>query len=190
MLNIAVLVSGGGSNLQAIIDRINDGKLPCKINCVIADRNCYGLERASNYGIKTYLLDRKELKKNLSKEIDNILEGEVDLIVLAGFLSILDSEFTKKWSKKIINIHPSLLPKYGGPGMYGIKIHQAVIAAGEKESGCTVHYVDAGVDTGEIIYQEKVSVLENDTAETLQKKVLEIEHRLLPQAVMDIAGGN
>lgn len=190
MLNIAVFVSGGGSNFQSIIDRINDGNLPCKIQCVIADRECYGLERARDNGIETYLLDRKQLKKNLSKEIDAILDGKVELIVLAGFLSILDSDFTKKWSKKIINIHPSLLPKFGGPGMYGIKIHQAVVAAGEKESGCTVHYVDAGVDTGEIIYQEKVSVLETDTPETLQKKVLEIEHRLLPQAIMDIAEGN
>ncbi len=189
MLNIAVLVSGGGSNFQSIIDNIKTGELNCKIQCVIADRECYGLERANKNDIKTYLLDRKTLKKNLSSEIDTLLSGKVDLIVLAGFLSILDSEFTKKWSKKIINIHPSLLPKFGGPGMYGIKIHKAVIESGEKESGCTVHYVDAGVDTGEIIYQEKVAVLSDDTPETLQKRVLEIEHRLLPQAIKDIAEG-
>jgi phosphoribosylglycinamide formyltransferase-1 len=190
MLNIAVFVSGGGSNFQSIIDRIKDGDLSCKIQCLIADRECYGLERAKNNDIKTYLLDRKVLKKDLSTEIDKVIDGKVDLIVLAGFLSILNSEFTKKWSKKIINIHPSLLPKFGGPGMYGIKIHQAVIEAGEKESGCTVHYVDAGVDTGEVIYQEKVTVLADDTPESLQKRVLEIEHRLLPQAIMDIAEGN
>ena len=110
----------------------------------------------------------------------------MDLIVLAGFLSIIDEEFVEKWKGKIINIHPSLLPKFGGPGMYGIKVHEAVLAAGEKESGCTVHYVDNGVDSGEIIFQVKVPVMEGDTAEILQKRILVEEHKLLPKSISKI----
>ena len=108
------------------------------------------------------------------------------MIVLAGFLSIIDEEFVEKWKGKIINIHPSLLPKFGGPGMYGIKVHEAVLAAGEKESGCTVHYVDSGVDSGEVIFQVKVPVLEGDTAEVLQKRILVEEHKLLPKSISKI----
>jgi phosphoribosylglycinamide formyltransferase-1 len=183
MFKIAVLVSGGGSNLQSIIDGIENGMLNCEIEYVISDRPCYGTERAEKHGIKTITLDRKELKENLSKKIDELLDGKVDLIVLAGFLSILNSQFTEKWAKKIINIHPSLLPKYGGAGMYGIKIHRAVVANSEKKSGCTVHFVDSGIDSGEIIFQNEVDVLPDDTPETLQKRVLEQEHVLLPKAI-------
>lgn len=123
----------------------------------------------------------------MCKEIDRVVsEKGVDLIVLAGFLSIIDEEFVEKWKGKIINIHPSLLPKFGGPGMYGIKVHEAVLAAGEKESGCTVHYVDSGVDSGEVIFQVKVPVLEGDTAEVLQKRILVEEHKLLPKSISKI----
>ena len=134
---IAVLVSGGGSNLQSIIDNIEQGNLNCEISYVIADRKCYGLERAEKHGIKNILLDRKVLKEKLSDEISNVLENDdekTDYIVLAGYLSILSPEFIKKWSRKIINIHPSLLPKFGGKGMYGMNVHRAVIEAKEKES--------------------------------------------------------
>ena len=183
---IAVLVSGGGSNLQSIIDNIEKGNLNCEISYVIADRECYGLERAEKHGIKNILLDRKVLKEKLSDEISNVLENDdekTDYIVLAGYLSILSPEFIKKWSRKIINIHPSLLPKFGGKGMYGMNVHRAVIEAKETESGCTIHFVDTGVDTGEIILQIKVPVLSDDTPEVLQKRVLEKEHVLLIEGI-------
>jgi len=185
MLKIAVLVSGGGSNLQSIIDEAKN--IDCSIEMVISDRPCFGLERAENYGIKTLMIDRKVYKKELSSKVDKALEGKVDLIVLAGFLSILNENITNRWKGKIINIHPSLLPKFGGPGMYGMNIHRAVVEAGETESGCTVHYVDAGVDTGEVIFQEKVEVKPADTPEDVQKKVLALEHKLLPLAIKTIA---
>lgn len=187
MFKIGVLVSGGGSNLQSIIDKSKSGELQCKVEVVIGDRKCYGVERAKEAGIDGYTLDRKVLKKELCREIDKIVsEKEVDLIVLAGFLSIIDEEFVNKWKGRIINIHPSLLPKFGGPGMYGIRVHEAVLKAGEQESGCTVHYVDTGVDSGEIIAQKRVKVLEGDTPEILQKRVLVEEHKLLPESIAKI----
>ena len=186
MPKIAVLISGGGSNLQSVIDNIKNKKLDCTIEYVISDRECRGMERAENEGIKTVFLDRKKYKNSLSEKIGEILDGNVDYIVLAGFLSILTPEFVKKWDRKIINIHPSLLPKYGGAGMYGIKIHEAVIKNKAKESGCTVHYVDTGIDTGEIIIQEKVTVSPDDTPETLQQKVLEKEHIILTEAIKKV----
>ena len=186
MPKIAVLISGGGSNLQSVIDNIKNKKLDCTIEYVISDRECRGMERAENEGFKTVFLDRKKYKNSLSEKIGEILDGNVDYIVLAGFLSILTPEFVKKWDRKIINIHPSLLPKYGGAGMYGIKIHEAVIKNKEKESGCTVHYVDTGIDTGEIIIQEKVTVSPDDTPETLQQKVLEKEHIILTEAIKKV----
>ena len=188
---IAVLVSGGGSNLQSIIDNIEQGNLNCEISYVIADRECYGLKRAEKHDIKNVLLDRKVLKEKLSDEISNVLENDdekTDYIVLAGYLSILSPEFIKKWSRKIINIHPSLLPKFGGKGMYGMNVHKAVIEAKETESGCTIHFVDTGVDTGEIILQIKVPVLTDDTPEVLQKRVLEKEHVLLIEGIKKLLG--
>lgn len=184
--NIAVLVSGSGSNLQSIIDNIEQGNLNCKITYVIADRPCYGLERAENHKIKNIMLDRKLFKEKLSDEISSILENneeKTDYIVLAGYLSILSNSFIEKWTEKIINIHPSLLPKFGGKGMYGMNVHRAAIEAKEKESGATIHFVDSGIDTGKIITQVKVPVLENDSPEDLQKRVLEQEHKLLIKGI-------
>lgn len=187
MFKIGVLVSGGGSNLQSIIDKSQSGELQCKVEVVIGDRECYGVERAKEAGIDGYTLNRKVLKKELCREIDKIVsERGIDLIVLAGFLSIIDEEFVNKWKGRIINIHPSLLPKFGGPGMYGIRVHEAVLKSGEQESGCTVHYVDTGVDSGEIIAQKRVKVLEGDTPEILQKRVLVEEHKLLPESIAKI----
>ena len=183
---IAVFISGSGSNLQSIIDNIENGNLNCEISYVIADRECFGLERAEKHGIKSIMLDKKLFGKNLSDEINAILENDTertDYIVLAGYLSILSENFINKWNRKIINIHPSLLPKYGGKGMYGINVHRAVIEAKETESGCTIHFVDTGVDTGEIILQIKVPVLSDDTPEVLQKRVLEKEHVLLIEGI-------
>ncbi len=184
--NIAVLVSGSGSNLQSIIDNIEQGNLNCKITYVIADRPCYGLERAKNHQIKNIMLDRKLFKEKLSDEISSILENneeKTDYIVLAGYLSILSNSFIEKWTEKIINIHPSLLPKFGGKGMYGMNVHRAVIEAKEKESGATIHFVDSGIDTGKIITQVKVPVLRNDSPEDLQKRILEQEHKLLIKGI-------
>ena len=188
---IAVFVSGSGSNLQSIIDNIENGNLNCEISYVIADRECFGLERAEKHGIKSIMLDKKLFGKNLSDEINAILENDTettDYIVLAGYLSILSENFINKWNRKIINIHPSLLPKYGGKGMYGIKVHEAVIANKEKESGCTIHFVDNGIDTGEIITNVKVPVYENDAPEILQKRVLEKEHILLIEGIKKLLG--
>jgi len=186
MFKIAVLISGGGSNLQSIIDTVSTSKVEYEISCVIADRECYGIERAEQNNIVAKIFDRKILKKDISKKIDEYLGAKVDLVVLAGFLSILDEDFINNRKGRIINIHPSLLPKFGGPGMFGMKIHRAVIKAKESESGCTVHYVDAGIDTGEIIEQIKVKVDSEDTAEILQKKVLVEEHKLLPRAIEQV----
>ena len=185
---IAVLVSGSGSNLQSIIDNVENGNLNCEITYVIADRECYGLQRAEKHDIETLLLDRKIIDNKLANEIiDSTLERcKTDYIVLAGYLSILTEKFIKKWDKRVINIHPSLLPKFGGKGMYGIKVHEAVIKAGEKESGCTVHFVTNEIDAGEIITNVKVPVLEDDTPETLQKRVLEQEHKLLIKGIKKI----
>ncbi|MFZ1419179.1 MAG: phosphoribosylglycinamide formyltransferase [Leptotrichiaceae bacterium] len=183
MFKIAVLVSGGGTNLQEIIDNIENKRLNCKIEYIIADRDCYSLERGRKYNIKSILLDKKEYGNKLSNEINKVLENKVDLIVLAGYLSIIDKDFISNWNNKIINIHPSLLPKYGGKGMYGMNVHEAVIANKEKESGCTVHFVDVDIDTGKILLQRKVDVSNNETPESLQKKVLKEEHQLLIEAI-------
>ena len=190
-IRIAVFISGSGSNLQSIIDNIENGNLNCEISYVIADRECFGLERAEKHGIKSIMLDKKLFGNKLSDEISAILENDIektDYVVLAGYLSILSENFINKWNRKIINIHPSLLPKYGGKGMYGIKVHEAVIANKEKESGCTIHFVDNGIDTGEIIRNVKVPVYENDTPEILQKKVLEKEHILLIEGIKKLLG--
>ena len=184
MLRIAVLISGGGSNLKSLID--NQDNNFYSIDVVIADRECGGLNIAENAGIKAVLLDRKLYKNELFSKIDELL-NIIDLVVLAGFLSIVDSAFISKWSGKIINIHPSLLPKYGGKGMYGIHVHEAVIKNKEKESGCTVHYVTDTIDGGDIIMQARVEVKEDDTAETLQKRVLIEEHKILPQTVIKLS---
>lgn len=181
MPNLAIFVSGGGSNLQTLLN--SNAKDSIKI--VIADRPAFGLERAEKAGIETELISRKELGKNkLSAEIDKVMaKYSIDLIILAGYLSIFTEDFSAKWRGKMINIHPSLLPKYGGMGMYGIRVHRAVLEAGDRESGCTVHYLGEGVDNGEIIMQSTVPVRENDTPESLQKRVLAEEHQLLPKAV-------
>lgn len=185
MFNIAVLISGGGSNLKSLID---NQKEYYKINVVIADRDCGGLNIAREANIDAVLIDRKEYREKLSKKIDEELKKyNIDLIVLAGYLSIVDSNFISKWKNKIINIHPSLLPKFGGKGMYGMKVHEAVIKNKEKESGCTVHYVTDTIDGGDIIMQNKVNVLEDDTPEILQKRVLVEEHKILPATVIKLA---
>lgn len=184
MKNIAVLVSGGGTNLQRIMDSITGGEIPdAKVKIVIADRPCYGLERAKNAGIETLLLPRG---KNFSKELTQKLPTDIHLLVLAGFLSILSADFIEGFAGKIINIHPSLLPKYGGKGMWGMHVHQAVVAAKETQSGATVHYVTAGIDEGEIILQGKVSLLPTDTPEEVAQKVHAVEYDIFPKAITQV----
>lgn len=186
MFKIAVLISGGGSNLQSVIDSIENGFLNCKIEAVVSDNiKAGGIERARLKGIKTIVFDKRELKGSLS---DKILEaiGEVDLIVLAGFLSILKGEIIKRYKDRIINIHPSLIPSFCGNGMYGIKVHEKAIGSGVKFTGCTVHFVDDGTDTGPIILQRVVPVMSFDTPKTLQSRVLEEEHKILPLAIKHI----
>lgn len=184
MLKIAVLISGGGSNLQSVIDEIDNGNLNCKIEMVISSKaDVFGLDRAKAKGISTYTITKKEFGNETSKEILKLVRGKVDLIVLAGYLSILDGEILKEFKDKIINIHPSLIPAFSGPGMYGIRVHEAVIKKGVKYSGCTVHFVNEEVDGGEILLQQSVPVYFEDTPEILQKRILVEEHKLLPMAI-------
>lgn len=190
MFKIAVLVSGGGSNLQSIIDGIDTGYLNCSIEAVIADREgTFGVERAAKKGIKTYVVDRKAVGGALSSNIMEILGDNIDLVVLAGFLSILSREFIEKYKNSIINIHPSLVPSFCGMGMHGIRVHQIAVEYGVKVSGCTVHFVDEGADTGPVILQRTVPVFSEDTAELLQHRVLVQEHIALPMAVKYISEG-
>lgn len=185
-MKIAVFVSGGGTNLQNIIDAIKDGRLKnTEIAMVIADRDCYGIVRSLDDNIPTYLLTDR---KTFFQDATHNLKGEnVDLIVLAGFLSIVPSDFVDQWEKKIINIHPALLPKYGGKGMYGEKVHKAVLAAGEEKSGATVHFVNAGVDEGEIILQKEFKIEDGDEVEDLQRKVAEVEKEIMIAAINKIS---
>lgn len=183
MLKIAVLISGGGSNLQSLIDNIKAGELDAKIEMVISSKSgVYGLERAENEGISTYVAKDKS-------EVVEIIGDKVDLVVLAGYLSILDGKILENYKDKIINIHPSLIPSFCGKGMYGLNVHKAVSNSGVKQTGCTVHFVNEEVDGGAIILQETVPVYFEDTPEDIQKRVLVLEHKLLPKAVKLIAEG-
>lgn len=178
MLRLAVLISGGGTDLQSIIDEHKKGNINCEIALVISNRkSAYGLERAKQAGIPTACIkDQKELLKKLQDE-------KIDFIVLAGYLAILQEDLIKAYPNKIINIHPSLIPSFCGPGMYGLHVHEAALDKGVKVSGATVHFVSEEVDGGPIIYQEAVSIADLDTAEAIQKRVLEVEHKILPMVV-------
>ena len=187
-VRITVFVSGGGTNLQALTDSIEGGGLPsAEIALVISSRkDAFALKRAERAGIKTAVIPKSEYKDDAahgSALLEALEAADTDLIVLAGYMSILQPEVIKKYSRRIINIHPSLIPKYCGKGFYGMKVHKAVIEAGEKFSGATVHYVDEGIDTGEIILQREVPVFESDDEEELAKRVLSAEHLILPEAI-------
>ncbi|MBN1051464.1 phosphoribosylglycinamide formyltransferase [Clostridium botulinum] len=190
MFKIAVLVSGGGTDLQSIIDAVENKKIECSIEMVIGSKEgIYALERAKNHNISTYVVSKKEYKDKSSDKILHLIKGRVDLIVLAGYLAILDGEILKEFNNKIINIHPSLIPAFCGSGMYGLKVHEAVIKSGVKFSGCTVHYVNSEVDGGAILLQDIVPVYFEDDTESLQKRILEKEHMLLPKAIKLISEG-
>lgn len=174
MKELIVFISGGGSNLQALIDACEQGVIPAKITKVISNRqDAYGLVRAQKHHIETELITNMEA----------LCELEADGIVLAGFLRILPKAFVEKFENKIINIHPSLIPSFCGKGFYGIKVHQAVLDYGVKFTGCTTHFVSEGADEGPIIMQKCVAVSDDDTAETLSKKVLVKEHECIVETV-------
>ncbi|HNU81068.1 MAG TPA: phosphoribosylglycinamide formyltransferase [Bacillota bacterium] len=180
-VRIAVLVSGGGTNLQTLIDAAEKGDINGEIAAVISDNeNAYALERARKHGIKAIYINRKQLAERLIIELQRL---DIELVVLAGFLSILDRELVKAYEGRIINIHPSLIPSFCGKGFYGERVHKAALEYGVKVSGATVHFVDEGTDSGPIIFQEAVPVYFEDTSETLAARVLQVEHRLLPAAV-------
>lgn len=179
---VGVLASGRGSNLQSILDKIATGSLPLEIAVVISDKaDAFALERAEKAGIPNFAVIRKECadKKEFEEKIDAILrEHGVELVVLAGFMRILGADFVSGWRHKIINIHPALLPSFPGLDAQG-----QAIRYGAKVSGCTVHFVDEGMDTGPIILQKVVQIADDDTEETLAAKILEQEHKALPEAL-------
>ncbi len=189
---IAVLISGGGTNLQAIIDFQKMGGLKSgEIALVVSDNpDAYGLTRAENAGIATrvLLVDKtmpvSERRAKFEAELQKILEGEgIELIILAGFMRILNKSFTDKWHERIINVHPSLIPSFCGEGFYGLKVHEAALAYGVKVTGATVHFVNEVPDGGKIIFQKAVDIKDGDTPEILQKRVMEeAEWKLLPAA--------
>ncbi len=188
LTNIAVFVSGGGTNLQALIDAEKTGIIKSgKIKLVVSSSpNAYALERAKNNGIDTVIVSRKENldQKAFEEKIIKALEDyEIDLIVLAGFMSILSEDFTKRYEERIINVHPSLIPSFCGKGFYGLKVHEAALAYGVKVSGATVHFVNEIPDGGKIILQKAVEIKEGDTPEILQKRIMEeAEWKILPEA--------
>lgn len=195
MLRIGVMVSGGGTNLQAIIDAVAQGKVTnTEIAAVISNnKNAYALERAKKAGIEAVCISpkdfdsREEFNEKLIEKIDSL---QLDLIVLAGCLVVLPEKLIKKYPNKIINIHPSLIPSFCGTGYYGLKVHEKALERGVKVTGATCHFVDAGTDTGPIIFQHPVEVMEDDTPETLQRRVMEqAEWVILPKAIHAIANG-
>ena len=181
-VRVAVLVSGGGTNLQALLDALHDSPI-ARVARVISSRPDTGaLARARSAGVPTTVLrDAGD-----PAELQSALAG-AQLVVLAGYLKLVPPSVVARFRGRMINIHPALLPDFGGPGMYGRRVHEAVLASGAKESGATVHFVDEEFDRGAIIAQERVPVQHGDTAETLAARVLEAEHRLLPKVVLDLA---
>ena len=193
MKRIAVFISGSGSDMQSVIDGCESGYIDGKVVCVVSSKpGAYGLERAKKHGIDSAVFALRDYDGDCEKRDAAILgyiSGyDVDLIVLAGYLGIVTSQLVSEYRGRMINIHPSLIPLPCGKGMYGLKVHADVLASGDKVSGATVHYVDEGTDTGEIIVQQRVRVEQGDTPETLQARVLETEHQLLPYAVRYLCG--
>ncbi|PKD43959.1 phosphoribosylglycinamide formyltransferase [Rhodohalobacter barkolensis] len=191
MKNLVVFASGSGSNFQAIIDSIKEGTLDAGIAGLITDRPGIGaIERANSESIPVYTIKYDTQSSYTEQLIHKLDEWKPDLIILAGYLKKIPVAITEKYPNQIINIHPSLLPKYGGKGFYGLNVHKAVVDASEKESGCTVHFVNEFYDQGDIIEQKKVPVSPDDTPESLARKVLKEEHKLLPKVIAEILNSN
>ncbi len=194
MYKIVVMVSGGGTNLQSIIDKIESGYIKnTEISCVISSKkDAYACIRAKNHGILTEVLEKRAFKTNddfAAALLDTINKYSPDLIVLAGYLVIVPEIVIRAYESKIINIHPSLIPAFCGPGYYGLKVHEEVLRRGCRVTGATVHFVDAGTDTGPIIKQKAVYVKNGDTPEILQKRVMEeAEWEILPETIKELAG--
>ena len=187
LVRLAILASGGGSNLQAIIDYLDalGDERAADVVFVASERpGAHALARAARRGIATAVIARPDDGPALVTLLE---DHQIDIIVLAGYLKFVPAEVTRRWAGRIINIHPSLLPKFGGAGMYGRRVHEAVIAASESESGATVHHVNEEFDRGEIIAQERVRVEPGDTPETLAARVLDAEHRLYPRTLQELA---
>ncbi len=193
MKNIAVLVSGSGTNLQSLIDQAEKGTLGGSIRLVVSNReDAYALERARRHGIEAQVLTPKRLggSRAFNLALVELLRSRgIDLVVLAGFMSILAPETVAAFRDRILNIHPSLIPSFCGKGFHGIKVHEAVLEYGAKVSGATVHLVDEGTDTGPIVAQRSVEVLPGDSPERLQARVLAVEHELLPACVRAFCQG-
>jgi formyltetrahydrofolate-dependent phosphoribosylglycinamide formyltransferase len=190
---IAVFISGGGSNLQSLIDASKVGKLAGEIKLVVSNKKkAYGLERAISAGIDTFVFKMKKYPTS-DEAVEDLMamldEYQIEYIALAGYLKLLPKPVVKKFKGKITNIHPALLPQYGGKGMYGHFVHEAVINAGEKESGVTIHIVDEIYDNGKILLQSKVPVLPDDTPDTLAARVLKVEHRVYPEVLDNLIKG-
>ena len=187
MFKIAVLVSGNGTNLQAIIDHyLNNPDI--KISLVISNKkDAYALKRANLANIPTMVISKKDFPNQSDEILKQVKANNIDLIVLAGYLSILSGSIINEYKNKIINIHPSLIPAFCGPGMYGHHVHEAVIKSGVRYSGCTVHFVNGGVDSGPIILQQAVDVFYTDTPDSVAAKILVYEHKLLVKAIDLIA---
>lgn len=190
-IGIAVFVSGGGSNLQAIIDACDAGSIPGQVVLVVSNKKkAGGLIRATKAGIDTVVHKRKKFPsvEKADQALLKILKKHyVDLIATAGYLQLLPASVIDAYRGRILNIHPALLPRYGGKGMYGLHVHRAVLEAGDKESGATVHKADEIYDHGQVVAQEKVPVVENDTPESLAARVLEAEHKLYPRIIAQVA---
>lgn len=188
-VRVAVLCSGGGTNLQAILDSAAAGNIPSgEIALVVTDNaSAFALERAQRAGVETVVVDKKQYPDRSEREkriLAALEENNIGLVVLAGFMTILSEAFTKKYDMRMINVHPSLIPSFCGPGFYGLKVHEAALARGVKVTGATVHYVNEVCDGGPIIAQKAVCVEEGDTPEILQKRVMrEAEWIILPRAV-------
>lgn len=187
IVRIGVLVSGGGTNLQALLDGFSAGNCPGEISLVVSNRKAaYGLERARNAGVEAIYIGRgnyPEASERGEVLLEALISRGIEWIVLAGYLDMLPPALTRHYANRILNIHPSLIPAFCGMGYHGLKVHEAALSRGVKLSGATVHFVDEGADTGPILSQEAVPVFPDDTPETLQKRVLTVEHKLLLEAV-------
>jgi phosphoribosylglycinamide formyltransferase-1 len=188
--HLAVFISGSGTNLQSIMDRCADGTIPGEVVLVLSSNpGAYGLVRAQDAGIDTAVYRRKKFPDGdtAEKYLSELLaDHDVDIIALAGYLKLLPPPVVRKYRNRIVNIHPALLPKYGGKGMYGHHVHEAVLASGDKESGVTIHLVDEIYDHGKIVAQEKVPILPGDTPDDLAARVLVVEHELYPRVLKEM----
>ncbi len=192
LTRVAVLVSGGGSNLQALIDAINEDEIPARIVLVISNKpGVYALKRALKHDISSLVIPTENLSREEYSDLilQKLQREKIDLVCLAGFMRILSPKVPEAFPNRILNIHPSLLPAFGGKGMYGLRVHQAVLESGAKYTGATVHLVTADTDKGPIVCQQVVKVEDDDTPESLARRVLEVEHQIYPKALKLVSEG-